>query len=172
MNLVLPLILLLFLGSFIEGLDSRSDDPDLMTMAVVTGAFDIFLEVWNISTTGISDEVWAVQPLTVFAPMSKAFTESLPKGLLPCLYQPENIRYLRSLLAYHIIPRESMDSKKFRFGTWIPTLSGETILIELTTDSTFVINEVAVIVEPDIVAGNGVIHAIDSGMCAITLSDL
>ena len=158
MNLVLPLTLI---ASTASGLVS-AQDPDIVTISFLSGDFTKLLAAWAV--TGIEGDLRAPGgSFTVFAPMDHAF-ESLPTGLVTCLFLPENVAYLTDILSYHIIFGASLVSDKLVTGISTGMLNGDTIMIDLLPENKgFVINDDAIIVEPDIVANNGVVHAINSG---------
>jgi uncharacterized surface protein with fasciclin (FAS1) repeats len=139
--------------------------PDILATAVATGTFQILLEAWT--ATGMVDDLSGPGPFTVFAPTDSAF-ESLPEGLLECLLRPENVGTLTNILSYHIVSGFSILSGKLVSGLRLEMLNGGRILIDDANG--LVINGVAVIRVPDIVADNGVIHSIDSGMSLPYLS--
>ena len=160
MNLMLlPLI---FVASTAVGL-VLAQDPDIVAITVVTGEFTTLRAAWE--TTGLEGVLRGPGgSFTVFAPMNNAFA-SLPTGFVECLFRPENVAYLTDILSYHIIVGASLVSDKLVTGIRTGMLNGDTIMIDHLPDNNgFVINDIANIVEPDIVASNGVVHAIDSGM--------
>lgn len=160
MNLLFPLAL------FVLTIDVLSAQvPDVLATAAATGTFQILLEAWT--ATGLVDDLSETGPFTVFAPIDSAF-ESLPDGLLDCLLRPENVGTLTNILSYHIVSGFLILSGKLVSGLILEMLNGGRILIDSANG--VVINGVAVIRVPDIVAANGVIHSIDSGMSLPFLS--
>ena len=112
-------------------------------------------------------------PFTVFAPTNKAFELVKINSLL------ENKEELRELLAKHFISRTRMRGKDFPFGARsLQTASGEKISVSrvtkngedicgtLVTEDTFIrirsSTDTAYIVQFDVRATNGVIHAINT----------
>lgn len=109
-------------------------------------------------------------PLTVFAPNNAAFNK-LPKGTVETLLKPENKETLTAILTYHVLAgkytaADIVKSIKANGGGFMArTLQGEAIHGELSggnvilTDSKG--NKSKVIVA-DVMASNGVIHAIEN----------
>jgi hypothetical protein len=56
-----------------------------------------------LDAAGLTAELQAEGPLTVFAPTEAAFA-ALPEGALASLLQPENQQQLRELLLLHVVP--------------------------------------------------------------------
>lgn len=109
-------------------------------------------------------------PLTVFAPNNAAFNQ-LPKGTVETLLKPESKGTLASILTYHVLAGKFTASdivkaiKANGGGFMAKTLQGEEIHAALSgsdvilTDSKG--NKSKVIVT-DVMASNGVIHAIEN----------
>jgi uncharacterized surface protein with fasciclin (FAS1) repeats len=95
-------------------------------------------------------------PFTVFAPTDAAF-DALPEGSLDGLL--DNPTALKSLLTYHVVSDE-LTADDVAQQESIATLQGQSLVVKVEGDSIF-INE-AQVVEADIEADNGVIHAIDT----------
>ncbi len=92
---------------------------------------------------------------TVFAPTDAAFA-ALPAGTLEKLLKPENKALLRQLLAYHVVP-SNLPSSELKTGL-VKTLGGG--LAVNVSAGKVVVNDASVI-QPDIKASNGVVHAIN-----------
>lgn len=92
---------------------------------------------------------------TVFAPTDEAFNQ-LPEGALDYLLKPENKEVLQRVLSYHVVPK-SLNSSEIMGGE-IVTLNGG--LATGVTDGRVIINNASVI-NPNIEASNGVIHAVN-----------
>jgi len=96
-------------------------------------------------------------PFTVFAPSDDAFG-ALPAGLVECLLKSENVDVLQDILLYHVA-RGEVKSTDLTADMSIETLNGVTVLSVDLSDGVK-INDIAV-ETPDIMASNGVIHAIE-----------
>jgi uncharacterized surface protein with fasciclin (FAS1) repeats len=95
-------------------------------------------------------------PFTVFAPTDEAF-EALPAETLEALLRPENQRVLQQILAYHVVSG-SVTSDAIQPGE-VATVEGNSVAIAQEGETVTVSG--ARVVQTDIVASNGVIHAID-----------
>ncbi|RMF65824.1 MAG: fasciclin domain-containing protein [Cyanobacteria bacterium J069] len=95
-------------------------------------------------------------PFTVFAPTDEAFA-ALPPETLEALLRPENQATLQQILAYHVVSG-SVTSDAIEPGD-VATVEGNSVAIAQDGDTVTVSG--ARVVEADIVATNGVIHAID-----------
>jgi uncharacterized surface protein with fasciclin (FAS1) repeats len=92
---------------------------------------------------------------TVFAPTDEAF-QALPQGALEFLTKPENKNLLRQILRYHVVPG-NLTSKKLKSGR-LKTLGGD-VTVRVTSQGV-TIND-ASLLQADIPAKNGVIHAVN-----------
>ncbi|GAB4369955.1 MAG: hypothetical protein Kow00121_10270 [Elainellaceae cyanobacterium] len=95
-------------------------------------------------------------PFTVFAPTDEAFA-ALPEGTLDELLKPENRDTLVQILTYHVVPG-AVTSDALSSGD-VETLEGSSVAV--TVDQGAVTVNDATVVQADIPATNGVIHAID-----------
>lgn len=124
--------------------DVASSNPDFSTLVAAVKAADL---VDTLSGPG---------PFTVFAPTNEAF-EALPDGVLDKLLEPENSEALSSILTYHVLPAE-LTSDVIEPGD-VKTVEGSSVT--LATDGGVTVND-AKVVQADVRASNGVIHAIDA----------
>lgn len=111
-----------------------------------------------IEAAGLTDTLAAAGPYTVFAPTNAAF-EALPEGTLESLLQPENQETLTQILTYHVIPAEVM-AADVTAGA-VETVAGSTLDVMVDDATGDVMVNGANVIETDISASNGVIHAID-----------
>lgn len=95
-------------------------------------------------------------PFTVFAPTDEAFA-ALPAGLLDALLLPENKATLVKILTYHVVSGKVL-AADVTDGD-VPTVEGQSV--KLSTMGGVTVNGAAV-VTADVMASNGVIHAIDA----------
>lgn len=109
-----------------------------------------------IQAAGLQETLSEPGPYTVFAPTDEAFA-ALPPEVLDQLLQPENKETLRQILTYHVVPG-SITSPSVTPGE-VETVAGEPVTIEDNAGEITVGG--AQVVQPDIIASNGVIHAID-----------
>lgn len=96
-------------------------------------------------------------PFTVFAPTDEAFA-ALPPGSVEKLLQPENRAMLVQILQYHVVAG-SYPSTDLSSGE-VPTVEGQPVTVTVSEGGVKVNN--ANVIQPDITASNGVIHAIDA----------
>ena len=97
-------------------------------------------------------------PFTVFAPTDGAF-EKLPEGVLARLLRPENKAQLAELLKYHVVP-QLVPSERLRDGG-LQTLNGAGLPVVVTGQSAPRVAGGTVALA-DTVAGNGVVHVVDT----------
>lgn len=109
-----------------------------------------------IEAAGLQETLSEPGPYTVFAPTDEAFA-ALPPETLDQLLQPENQELLRQILSYHVVPG-SVTSPSITPGE-VDTVTGEAVTVENAAGEITV--DGARVVEPDIIASNGVVHAID-----------
>lgn len=95
-------------------------------------------------------------PFTVFAPTDEAFA-ALPEGVLDALLLPENKDVLVKILTYHVVA-ENVLAADVTDGD-VATVEGQTVALS-TADGVSVNG--ATVVLADVLASNGVIHAIDA----------
>ena len=127
------------------------------TIVDVASASDDFSTlVTALSAAGLVDTLQGPGPFTVFAPTNEAFA-ALPAGVLDKLLLPENKEALTKILTYHVLPREVM-AADIADGN-AATVEGLTVA--LSTADGVTVNG-AKVVTADVVASNGVIHAIDA----------
>lgn len=109
---------------------------------------------------GLADLLRSEGPFTVFAPTDEAFA-ALPAGTLESLLLPENKEKLRGLLAHHVVPGRllSMEVGNIEDPQMARTATGDRETI--AADRKGFRFGAAEVVRPDMLCGNGVIHAID-----------
>lgn len=109
-----------------------------------------------IQAAELEDVLGAEGPYTVFAPTDEAFA-ALPPETLDQLLQPENQDALRQILTYHVVPG-SITSPSVTPGE-ISTVEGSSLVVDSAAGEVLV--DGARVTQPDIIASNGVVHAID-----------
>lgn len=108
-----------------------------------------------IKAAGVGTAIQPGQRVTIFAPTDAAFA-ALPPGTVEKLVAPRNRALLARILSYHVVPGE-VTSKQLRNGN-LKTLGGG-VAVSVTPGRVIVNN--ARVVQADLLASNGVIHAID-----------
>ena len=98
------------------------------------------------------------EQLTFFAPTDAAF-DKLKEGTLDRLTEPEHADELELLVEHHVVAGTTLASSDLQGHSRLEMAEGETLLVAPAGDSIQIGD--ATIVDPDIAADNGVIHAID-----------
>lgn len=96
---------------------------------------------------------------TVFAPTNDAF-DALPEGALESLLEDDNIGQLTDILTYHVVGQKVMSGDVGDEASMVETLQGSELRVMESYGNVMINN--ATVVEADIEASNGVIHAIDT----------
>lgn len=114
--------------------------------------------------TPLYDALREAGPFTVFAPTDDAF-DNQPQGVVNRLLEdPEK---LTAILAYHIVPGRFTSADAARLSSSVTTLEGSDLRV--ATAPRITVNG-AQVTQSDLLADNGVIHAIDQVL--IPLDDL
>jgi uncharacterized surface protein with fasciclin (FAS1) repeats len=127
---------------------------NIVDTAIAAGNFSIFAAA--IEAAGLTEALAAKGPFTVFAPTDAAFKQ-LPAGAYDELLKDTG--KLKAILNYHVMPGQVM-AKNLKAGE-LMTQQGTT-LTSTPSSSTNVRVNAARVVKADLVASNGVIHAIDA----------
>jgi len=140
-------------------------DEDIIEVATADGDFDTLVSA--IREAGLTDTLSGAGPFTVFAPTDEAF-DKIPQEVLENLTTNETQRdNLRTIITYHVVPGLIMFSD-LENGTTFQTMQADDL--NITTDNGAVMVDDARIVRPDIMASNGVIHAIDTVLIPPTIA--
>jgi uncharacterized surface protein with fasciclin (FAS1) repeats len=108
-----------------------------------------------ITKAGLADTLKTGGPFTVFAPTNDAF-KAVPAATMADLAQhPEK---LKAVLTYHIVPGKTMSADVKNSNA--KTLNGANVALSKAGD--FVTIESGMVVTPNLVATNGVIHTVDT----------
>jgi uncharacterized surface protein with fasciclin (FAS1) repeats len=127
--------------------------PNIVEVAVGAGNFQTLVAA--VTAAGLADTLSGEGPFTVFAPTDDAFAK-LPEGTVEGLLK--DIPALTKILTYHVVSGKVMAEDAANL-TSAKTVEGS----ELTIDASdgVKINDAAV-VQADVEASNGVIHAVDT----------
>jgi uncharacterized surface protein with fasciclin (FAS1) repeats len=137
--------------------DSMADQESVGTIVdVAVGAGNFTTLVAAVTAADLVETLSGTGPFTVFAPTDEAFA-ALPAGVLDALLLPENKAVLAQILTYHVVSGTVM-AADVTDGD-VATVEGQNIT--LSTASGVTVNGVNV-VAADVLASNGVIHAIDA----------
>lgn len=126
----------------------------LLQQAAGAGSFTTLARA--VEAAGLTNELQNLGGnYTILAPTDAAFA-NLPAGTLDRLLQPQNRALLRQVLSYHVIPQE-VTANQFSTGT--ARVLGGGIAVRVTPER-IIVNDGSV-VQSDIQAENGVVHAIN-----------
>lgn len=114
--------------------------------------------VTALDSAGLVQTMQEDGPFTVFAPTNAAFNK-LPEGTVQDLLQPENRDRLTSILTYHVVQGENM-AVDVQGMSSVTTMEGNSLSISTSNGSVQVGN--ATVIQADVRASNGVLHAIDT----------
>lgn len=127
------------------------------TIATVVANDDSFSTLRQaIAAAGLENTLNQPGNLTVFAPTNAAF-EALPATTREQLLRPENREQLRQVLTYHVIPQR-LTSSEITPGS-VNTEEGQPL--QIARNETGVTVNGNRVIQPDVIASNGVIHGID-----------
>jgi len=123
---------------------------------VAVGAGNFTTLVAAVTAADLVETLSGTGPFTVFAPTDEAFA-ALPAGVLDALLLPENKALLAQILTYHVVSGMVM-AADVTDGE-VATVEGQKV--KLSTMGGVMVNQ-ATVVAADVMASNGVIHAIDA----------
>ena len=126
----------------------------IVDVAVGAGSFSTLVAA--VTAADLVETLSSEGPFTVFAPTNEAFA-ALPAGVLDALLLPENKATLVKILTYHVVSG-AVYASDVADGE-VATVEGQSITLS-TKDGVSVNN--AKVVIADVMADNGVIHAIDA----------
>ncbi len=126
---------------------------DIVDTAVATGSLKTFVAA--LKAAGFTQALKSSGPYTVFAPSDEAFAK-LPTGTWDALIKDK--AKLAQVLAYHVVPGKILVAE-VKPGN-VKTVQGSTL--RLASDNGQVTVNDAKITQSDVLADNGIIHAIDA----------
>ena len=106
---------------------------------------------------GLVETLEGAGPFTVFAPTNEAFA-ALPAGTVDSLLKPENKAQLDKVLTYHVVAGKYM-SADVKSKTALKTLEGHSVTLDPSNGMKV---DEAMVIAPDVLCTNGVIHVIDA----------
>ena len=137
--------------------ESQTEQATLGTIVdVAVGAGNFGTLVAAVTAADLVETLSGEGPFTVFAPTDEAFA-ALPEGVLDALLLPENKAVLAQILTYHVVSGKVMAADVT--DSDVATVEGQTI--KLSTMGGVTVNG-ANVIQADVEADNGVIHAIDA----------
>ncbi len=131
--------------------------PDIVDLAI-SGKFNTLVAA--VKAAGLVDTLKGPGPFTVFAPTDEAFAK-LPPGTVDGLLK--DIPKLKNILLYHVVAGKVMAEEVVKLKT-VKTVQGQELKIDAVKwhlHKHVKVND-ADIIKADIVASNGVCHAIDT----------
>ncbi|HEY9903882.1 MAG TPA: fasciclin domain-containing protein [Candidatus Sericytochromatia bacterium] len=126
---------------------------DIVETAINAGSFNTLVKA--VEAADLVDILKSPGPYTVFAPIDEAFAR-MPEGTLDSLLQ--DIPKLKKILTYHVLFGDVRTDNLLELEE-AETVEGSIVTIDTTNG--YKVNQ-AVVVTPDILADNGVLHVIDS----------
>ncbi|MGE5293390.1 MAG: fasciclin domain-containing protein [Solirubrobacterales bacterium] len=139
----------------IHVIDTVLTIPTQNIVGVAAGNPNFSTLVTAVQKAGLVSILQGPGPFTIFAPTNAAFAQ-LPAGTLQSLLN--NPSALRSVLLYHAVPGALSTSALATRGT-LATADGPTVQSQ-NLNGHFVVDQSNIII-PNVIATNGVIHAID-----------
>jgi uncharacterized surface protein with fasciclin (FAS1) repeats len=140
-----------------ESVRNPNDAPtkNIVDTMIAAGNFTTFAN--SIKAAGLTNEWAAKGPFTVFAPTDEAF-KKLTSGEYDTLVK-DNAR-LKAILNYHVVSGR-FAARDMKSGE-MNTLQGSSLTAVASASSPDVRVNGAHVTRPDIVATNGIVHAIDA----------
>lgn len=143
-------------GQKTETTQNEAEHETVVDVLASHEEFGTFLKA--LQSVNLDDSLAHYGPYTVFAPTNEAFA-ALPATTRERLLDAKNTQELADLLTYHVIEGEARTGG-LEGGLTLTTLQGGPLAIT-TRDDDLMVNH-ARVVTPNLVAQNGVVHAIDT----------
>lgn len=137
----------------VGGTQTRSD---IVSLAASSSSLTTLTSL--LKTAGLADILQQAGPYTVFAPTDEAFA-ALPAATLQQLQLPENREALIKILRYHVVPG-AVTSSQFSAGE-LKTYEDRPVNIKIDRANNQIVVNNARVIQPDIKASNGIIHAVN-----------
>ena len=134
--------------------DEADELGTIVDVAIAADGFETLVAA--VVAAGLAETLSGEGPFTVFAPTDEAFA-ALPEGLLEKLLLEENRDLLVQILTYHVVSGTVL-AADVTDGD-VATVEGSNIALSTTGGVT--VNGANVVLA-DVLASNGVIHAIDA----------
>jgi uncharacterized surface protein with fasciclin (FAS1) repeats len=144
-------------GAAIAATAIPAPSPTGDTIAAVAGGLEGFATLLKAAeAAGLTDDLAAAGPFTIFAPTDDAFAK-LPAGTLDALLADEAA--LQNVLLYHVILNRYTAAELAAAG--IETAAQGNLLVFTTLGDTVRVNGVP-LAQADVEASNGIVHVIDT----------
>ncbi|WP_435416558.1 fasciclin domain-containing protein [Polaribacter aestuariivivens] len=143
-------------------------EPNIVEVAVGNENFSTLVAA--VKAADLVETLSGEGPFTVFAPTNDAF-EKLPEGTVATLLKPENKSTLSGILTYHVVAGKFnatavVDAIQSNNGAFeIKTVQGGLLVASLDGENVMLKDEkgnMSKIIMTDVMASNGVIHAIET----------
>ena len=131
------------------------EEGNILETALAAGKFKTLCAA--VRAAGLSEQLRAKGPITVFAPTDEAFAK-LGTATIESLLLPENKEKLVAILTYHVVAGKVLSGDVRTMG--VTTLNGQRV--DLVSGKGGITVDGAQVVMADVTASNGVIHAIDT----------
>lgn len=140
-----------------------TQDQTIVEIAAGNPDFSTLVAAVTAADPAIAEALSGAGPLTVFAPTNEAFANLLTSLDMSAEDLLANQELLTQVLLYHVVAGKVLAADVIGFdGEFVPTLlEGESIGVAVV-DGGVVLNGVVNVTATDIIASNGVIHAIDN----------
>ncbi len=153
LGVVLMSVILVMASTHLSAAEARKD---VIITVKDAGSFKTLIKA--LDAAGLTETLKGPGPFTIFAPTDAAF-DKLPEGKLDSLLKPENRNELVAILNYHVVPGR-LNVAKVSDMPRLRTLQGSDLMVVSRGKGVTVGG--ARITETDVMAGNGVIHVIDT----------
>ncbi len=144
------------LMAFTSACAMMDDGDDIVDIAASNDDFSTLVAA--VQAAGLVETLKGDGPFTVFAPTNDAFA-ALPAGTVESLLEPENKDQLVKILTYHVVPGAVTSDQLAGQRLNVDTVQGQSVHVDGTNGVK--VNKSNVILA-DVIATNGVIHAIDA----------
>ncbi|MBW4677307.1 MAG: fasciclin domain-containing protein [Desmonostoc geniculatum HA4340-LM1] len=129
---------------------------DIVSLAASSNSFTTLTSL--LKTAGLAETLQQAGPYTVFAPTNDAFA-ALPAATLEQLQQPQNREALVKILSYHVVSG-AVTASQLSNGE-LKTIEERPVNIQIDRANNQVAVNNARVIQADVPASNGVIHAIN-----------
>jgi transforming growth factor-beta-induced protein len=163
MTLTTLLTGLLIFSACNDSTTSVDEGQSITEIAVNSPDFSVLVDA--LTQAGLAGTLDTGGPFTVFAPNNSAFG-ALPDGILESLTEEQ----LTEILLYHVLAAGVLSSDLAPQQT-VETLSGEEVFIT-TTGSGVQINGSSNVFQANVIATNGVLHAVDAVLLPDAYNDV
>ena len=144
------------------GNDDDHEPGTIVALAAGDSRFSILVEA--VTAAGLVDTLNSTGPFTVFAPTNSAFAALLTELNVTKEALLANTALLTSVLTYHVVPGalRASDVAALPKPATVATVQGASFTVDASLAITDARNRRAQLVATDLLASNGVIHAIDT----------